>query len=113
MIIQLKDSFLRTYILSLIAIEFVNDKKSILSFFEKTFWAHQYKDLGEIERIVNKMLGLLESWEFITGYGIKQDDFTSANEIGDQKIKATKIGKRVAELYLDPYTARFFLDCIK
>ena len=58
---------LRTYVLSLIATEFVNDEKSIIEFFSKTFWAFQYQDMNKLSAIVRKMLGLLEEFEFIIG----------------------------------------------
>lgn len=103
---------LRTYVLSLIATGFVNSKSTILDFFEKTFWAFQFKDMDEIEKIVNKMLSLLEKWGFISS-SEKTDDFTSADNLKDNKIQPTRLGKRVAELYIDPYTAHFFLKCIK
>ncbi len=44
----------------------------------------------------------------------KNDDFVSANEMfkekkSDEKLEATRLGVRVAELYLDPYTARHLI----
>lgn len=93
---------LRTYLLSLIATEYVQTKEQILSFFQKTFWAHQYKDMNKLEKIINKMLKLLEGYEFIETNGY---EFQSAADVDIQKYKATLLGKRVAELYLDPLTA--------
>jgi helicase len=82
---------LRTYLLSLISSRIISSKDSILDFFSKTFWAYQYKDLAKMERIIDRTLGLLEEWGFL------------------QKVqeghRATMLGKRVAELYLDPLTA--------
>ncbi len=101
---------LRTYLLSLISSNSVNDKKSIMNFFGKTFYAHQFKDLKELEKIIMKMLRLLEEWEFIK---IKSDDFISADEINNEKIKPTILGKRVAELYIDPLTAFFIISCLR
>ena len=116
---------LRTYLLSLIAANFVNTKKKIIDFFEKTFWAHQFVDMGKLEIIIDKMLGLLEEWEFIEMES-KKDDFISADKIKDARtkfgtnfvgdnaaIRATIMGKRVAELYIDPLTAYFFIDCLR
>jgi len=95
---------LRTYVLSLIAIGFARTKQQLITFFGKTFWAHQYKDMIQLERIIDKMLLLLDKWGFILQN--KLDDFVSADELGkDQTIRATPLGKRVAELYLDPFTA--------
>ncbi len=94
---------LRTYLLSLIASEFVSTKEQILDFFGRTFWAHQFKDMAKLEKIIDRMLGRLEEWEFIRSS--EKADFQSADEINSEKFKATIMGKRVAELYVDPYTA--------
>jgi helicase len=100
---------LRTYLLSLIATGFVKNKKNIIDFFEKTFWAHQFKDMLRMEMIIDKMLDLLEHWEFIRSS--KEDsDFQSALSVVKQEYKATPIGRRVSELYLDPLSAH---DIIK
>jgi len=101
---------LRTYLLSLIASDFADDKNSIMDFFSKTFYAHQFKDLKELENIIMKMLRLLEEWEFIN---FKSEDFVSADNLNDEKIKATILGKRVAELYIDPLTANFIINCLR
>ncbi|MFC1728304.1 helicase-related protein [Nanoarchaeota archaeon] len=93
---------LRTYVLSLIATKFVRTKKELVNFFSKTFWAYQFEDMDKLEIIIDKMLRLLEEWEFIKGKG---DDFISASEVRDEKLKATLLGQRVAELYLDPLAA--------
>ena len=100
---------LRTYILSLIATGFTPTKNKLSDFFSKTLWAHHYGDMWQLEKIINKMLDLLEEWEFINIEGNK--DFSSANE--DNILKATKLGKRVAELYLDPLTANYFITCLQ
>lgn len=102
---------LRTYLLSLIATNFVNTKKEILDFFSETFWAFQFRDLRKLESIIDKMLLLLEDWEFIVSTG--NEDFVSAGEINDSSYKATPIGKRVAEMYIDPLTASHLIECIK
>lgn len=101
---------LRTYILSLIASNFVNTKKEIFNFFSKTFWAFQFADTFELQQTIEKMLNLLEEWEFLIS---SKEDFTSANELEDEKYKSTLLGKRVAELYIDPLTAHNFIECIK
>ena len=117
---------LRTYLLSLIASNFVNTKKKIVDFFGKTFWAHQFVEtsiggaensqsefsgMDKLVLIIDKMLDLLEEWKFIQR---NKEDFTSADKINDdEKINATLMGKRVAELYIDPLTAYFFITCLK
>ena len=97
---------MRTYVLSLVASNFVNTKKEIFDFFSKTFWAFQFADTAELHSIIEKMLGLLEEWEFLRG---SREDFVSADSIGDENYKATLLGKRVAELYIDPLTAHNFI----
>lgn len=89
----------RTYLLSLIAARFVKNKEDILKFFEKTFWAHQFADMNHIENIVDKMLDLLKKWEFI--------------QTEREDIRATYLGKRVAEMYLDPLTAHSIIIGLK
>ncbi len=117
---------LRTYLLSLIASGIIRDEQSMRDFFSKTFWAHQFKDVERLQEIMSRMLLLLEGWSFITVEGgageIKtaKTDFVSANKLTASKnkeskekiLRATTIGKRVSELYLDPLTARQVLDCL-
>ena len=103
---------LRTYVLTLIAANFTTTKKQLLEFFSRTFYAHQFQDLAKIENIIEKMLYQLEEWEFIM-QSEKKEDFVSASDVHGQKIKATLLGKRVAELYLDPLTAHFFITCLR
>jgi len=97
---------LRTYILSLISANFVRSRKQIIDFFEDTFWAHQYKDMARLEMIIDKMLTLLVDYGFLIS---SADEFASASELENVKYRATKLGKRVAELYLDPLTAHNFI----
>jgi helicase len=94
---------LRTYLLSLIAANFVSTRTEIIDFFKKTFWAHQFRDMGELKAIIDKMLRLLEEWEFVSS---SREDFVSGDEVGkEERVKSTILGKRVAELYIDPLTA--------
>jgi len=98
---------LRTYVLSLIASGFTNTKQQLLKFFEKTFWAYQFKDITYIETIIDRMLSLLMEWGFIS-----QSEFVSADEINTTAYKTTPLGNRVAELYIDPLTAHYFVSSI-
>jgi len=101
---------LRTYVLSLIAANFISTKKQLFDFFDRTFYAYQFKDLRRLHSIISKVIDLLEDWEFIMRSG---DEFSSANELEDEKFKPTIIGKRAAELYLDPLTAYFIITCLR
>jgi len=102
---------LRMYTLSLIATDYVNSKQSMMDFFKKTFFAFQYGDTAQIEIIIEKMIGLLDKWGFIVSS--KQDDFQNASDLGNESLSATALGKRVAELYLDPLTANHIINCLK
>tara|TARA_Y100000034_G_scaffold94931_1_gene115144 strand:- start:221 stop:1414 length:1194 start_codon:yes stop_codon:yes gene_type:complete len=104
---------LRTYVLSLIATKFVKTKKQLIEFFMKTFWAKQYKDKNRLIKIIEKMIDLLTDFKFIIS-DKEKSDFISANEYGDdEKFEATKMGERVAQLYIDPLTAKFIIDCLE
>jgi len=102
---------LRTYLLSLISIGFVANKKQIIKFFSKTFWAFQFADMDELISKIEKMLNLLETWKFIKS--AQKEDFVSANDLNNERVYATAIGKRVAELYIDPLTAHHLIGCLK
>ncbi|MBT5397465.1 hypothetical protein HOL21_04585 [Candidatus Woesearchaeota archaeon] len=103
---------LRTYVLSLISSGIVRNEKSMKEFFAKTFWAHQFKDMAKLEGIMDKMLSLLEEWKFVSIDG-SEGDFVSANDMNKSRTtRATRIGRRVSELYLDPLTAKYIIDCI-
>ena len=90
---------LRTYVLSLIATEYANTKDELMRFFGKTFYAHQFKDVKALKEIIERILRSLEEWEFI----IFNKDY----------LEATLLGRRVSQLYLDPYTAHYLVTCLK
>lgn len=102
---------LRMYVLSLIATGFARSRKKLLHFFSQTFWSYQFRNKEKLHALIDKILGLLEQWEFLHS---ARDEFVSANELGDEKpLVATLIGKRVAELYIDPFTAYFLIKGLK
>jgi len=103
---------LRTAILSLVSSGFVKDKKGLLEFFSKTFYAHQFGDMQRIESILNRMISLLGDFEFIETSS-KENEFVSASELEDNTLKATRLGRRVSELYLDPVSANKFTDSMR
>lgn len=105
---------LRTYLLSLISSGIIKDETTMNKFFSKTFWAHQYGDLTKLQLIMDRMLSLLEEWQFITITGEEKGDFISALTVGNKNrtFRATPIGKRVSELYLDPLTANHMINCL-
>lgn len=86
---------LRTYLLSLISSRIIGDEDSIYDFFNRTFWAYQFEDPHRLSQIIERMLSLLIDWEFLMKT--------------DQGYRATSLGRRVAELYIDPLTAYNFM----
>lgn len=95
---------LRTYLLSLIATRIIGNRAEVMSFFSRTFWSHQYKDFKQLERILDRMLFLLDEWEFVRGSD-NGSEFASAADVKNAALKSTLLGTRVAQLYLDPLTA--------
>lgn len=114
------EPILRTYILSLIASEFVKNKKELQEFFSKTFYAKQYGDSKKINVIIDKIIKQLREWKFLKDdkdedeESIVKSDFVSALKISfNEKLEASLLGKRVSELYLDPYTANHLIESMK
>lgn len=129
---------LRTYLLSLISLKFITTKEQMLSFFEKTFWAHQFGDMEKLESILEKMLKLLIDFDFIDlknkkdklndeskseiNPNKKDSFFTSALNLrkkssenentNPNRIKSTLLGDRVSQLYLDPLTGNHIIKTI-
>jgi len=67
--------------------------------------------MWKLYSIIEKMLTLLRDWELIEFQEI--NEFHPATDENDIKIKSTKIGNRVAQLYIDPLTANYFIQCLK
>lgn len=85
------EPILRVAILSLISIGIVENLDQALEFFSKTFWGFTYKDFVSLRKTLKNLLKLLIEWEFV-------------QEL-DGRLRATILGKRVSELYIDPLTA--------
>ncbi len=83
---------LRVYLLSLIVSKVIRSPDDIFDYFSKTFWAFQYKDMDKLKSIISRVLKMLEKWGFI-------------QFVDNKYYRATLIGTRVSELYLDPATA--------
>lgn len=90
---------LRMQILGLIATGEIKDRKSLMEFFSKTFYVHQYGNLDRIESRLDKIMNELVGWGFI--------------KPESQKIFPTQMGKRISELYIDPYSAHLMIDSLK
>lgn len=89
---------LRMHTLALVASDFVNSEKGLINFFEKTFFSYQYGSISEIKFKLERIIDMLIKFKFI----VKEND----------SLKATKLGKRISELYLDPITGYHFVNSI-
>ncbi len=128
------EPILRTSLLSLISSGIIRDSQSLQHFYSQTFWAHQYQDYHKLSQIMEKMLALLQNYQFITvdqpssssqNSPTISSDFIPASSLTTssskkstiseptQKMRPTQLGKRISELYLDPLTARHLLDCLE
>ncbi len=93
------EPILRVHTLALIASDFCKSKESLMDFFSKTFYAYQFQDIERIKEKTFEIIKNLKKWKFIVSK--------------KRKIEATRIGKRVSELYIDPLTAYFFIKSLK
>jgi len=106
---------LRMHTLALIATEVTKSRSELLEFFRRTFFGFQCEDFAFIEKKLDKILRDLKKWEFVesrnssalasslrSSYG----EFKPAWSLAEDNIlRATRLGKRVAELYIDPLSA--------
>ena len=98
---------LRTYVLSLIASELITSTEALYAFFDKTFYAHQFGDTTKLHFTLDRMIRLLQDWDMLEGEEKPSSMFSTASDLAKKMsdLKATKLGSRVSELYLDPLTA--------
>lgn len=92
------EPILRMHTLALIATEFCASENSLYDFFSKTFYAHQFGDISLMEEKFGGIIGELEEWKFVLRK--------------NEKLLATRIGKRISELYIDPLTAHQFVESL-
>ncbi|HWH09233.1 MAG TPA: DEAD/DEAH box helicase [Candidatus Thermoplasmatota archaeon] len=84
------ENALRTHILSSIAAEFVADEQGLDAFLKSTFLAHR-SDTWVLKERVTRVIDFLLENDLITSSG--------------DELKATRFGRRVSELYIDPLSA--------
>ncbi len=89
---------LRTHILALIASGFVHTEEALINFLTTTFYGYQFGSNKEFFYNIREIIDELISWNFVEKRGSILD--------------ATKIGKRVSELYIDPITAKWIIDTL-
>jgi len=108
---------LRMHSLALIASGLAFSKQRLFDFFSKTFYAHQYGDVSQLEGKLEKVIVMLRDFGFVKPdkgkAEVKDNPFRSALEMtkssGGEKLEATPLGRRVSELYIDPLTADYLI----
>jgi len=81
------EKIIRGHVLATIASDFAHTATGVYEFFGKTFYAYQY-DVKAIKSLVAKILKYLYDEQMLELFG--------------NEIYATRFGKRVSELYIDP-----------
>ncbi len=92
------EKIIRGHVLATVASDFAHTENGIYDFFAKTFYAYQY-DVKAIKSIIAKILKYLYEEEML--------------DLDGHDIYATKLGKRVSELYIDPVSAVVIRDALK
>jgi helicase len=92
------ERILRSHVLATIAADFAHTERGIYEFFGRTFYAYQY-DVKAIKSVIAKILKYLYDEEMI--------------DVASDDIFATKFGKRVSELYIDPVSAVIIRNALK
>lgn len=92
------ERIIRSHVLATVAADFAHTERGIYDFFGRTFYAHQY-DIDAIKSIIAKILKYLYDEEMI--------------EVSGENIYATKFGKRISELYIDPASAVIIRDALR
>ncbi len=89
---------LRSHVLATIAADFAHTEQGIYDFFSKTFYAYQY-DPKAIRGVITKILKFLYDEKMI--------------EVSGENIYATRFGRRISELYIDPVTGVLIRDALQ
>jgi helicase len=92
------EKIIRTHVLSTIASGFADTERGIYEFFGKTFYAYQF-DVKAIQNVINKILRFLHDEKMIV--------------VAGEHILATKFGKRISELYIDPLSGVIIRDALQ
>jgi len=91
------ERILRSHVLATIAADFAHTEQGIYDFFDKTFYAYQY-DPRAIKGVTTKILKFLYEEKMI--------------EVSGENVYATRFGRRVSELYIDPVSAVIIRDAL-
>ena len=89
---------LRTQLLASISLGFTPSRKKLDEFLLNSFYAYQYGEIDTLRRKAESILAELEEWGFIEA---------------EHALLPTPLGRRVSELYLDPYSAHQILEAMR
>lgn len=89
---------LRSHVLATIAADFAHTEQGIYDFFGKTFYAYQY-EAKAIRGVITKILKFLYDEKMI--------------EVSGENIYATRFGRRISELYIDPVTGVLIREALQ
>ena len=92
------EKILRSHVLATVAADYARTERGIYDFFGKTFYACQY-ELRAIKKLIANILKYLYDEEMV--------------DVSGENIFATKFGKRVSELYLDPVSGVIIRDALR
>jgi helicase len=90
---------LRTHILATVASGFADTEDELVSFLERTLYATQTDETGRLETVTQNVLDYLERNEFL--------------DREDGGLRATGLGHRVSQLYVDPMSAAEIIDGLR
>ena len=89
---------LKMYLLSLIAMDSINTREEIENFFKHSLYGHQFEDTQALFNQIYRILHTLEKYGFV----IEDNNY----------FMATKLGKKISELYLNPDSANYYLEIL-
>jgi len=92
------ERILRGHVLATIAADFAHTEQGLYDFFGKTFYAFQY-DPRAIKAVIVKILKFLYDEKMI--------------EVSGDNVYATKFGRRISELYIDPVSGVVIRDALQ
>ncbi|WP_132059208.1 ATP-dependent DNA helicase [Halorussus amylolyticus] len=98
---------LRTHILATVASGFADTEDELVSFLERTLYATQTDETGRLETVTDNVLEYLERNEFLErGDGVSASEASGgSSDLSDGGLRATGLGHRVSQLYVDPMSA--------
>jgi helicase len=92
------ERILRPHVLATMAANYAQTEQGVYEFFGKTFYAYQYAPEA-IQKVIAKILKFLYDEEMV--------------EVVGEKILATKFGRRISELYIDPVSGVIIRDAFR